>query len=54
MRKSYSRQYDFRGGYQSNLPPELTPPNVVLKGENVYWYGQIKKRPGWGNLSTSY
>lgn len=54
MRKSYARQYDFRGGYQSNLPPELTPDNVVLKGENVYWYGQIKKRPGWGNLSTSY
>lgn len=49
-----SRQFDFRGGYQSNLPPELTPPNVLKTGENVYWYGKIKKRPGWDNLSTSY
>jgi len=45
---------DFRGGYQSNLPPELTPPNVLKTGENVYWHGKIKKRPGWDNVSTTY
>ena len=49
-----ARQFDFRGGYQSNLPPDLTPPNVLKTATNIYWYGQITKRPGWDNLSTSY
>lgn len=46
------RQFDFRGGYQSNLPPELTPPNVVKTGQNIYWKGKLKKRPGFSNYSA--
>lgn len=47
-----ANSYDFRGGYHTNLPPENTPDNMVLEGQNLYWKGQIKKRPGWTNLST--
>lgn len=47
-----SRRYDFRGGYQSNAPPELTAEDMVKTGQNIYWQGKIKKRPGWDNLST--
>ena len=49
-----SREYDFRMGYQANLPPETVLNNMLQTGENLYWYGQVKKRPGWNNLSTSY
>ena len=46
------RFIDFRGGYQSNLAPDLTPQNVVKTGENLYWLGKIRKRPGFSNYSA--
>lgn len=39
--------YDFTGGYNSNLPPELTDSNTLLSGTNLYWKGKLQKRPGW-------
>lgn len=44
--------YDFRGGYSSNLPPELMPDNMLVEGKNLYWKGELVGRPGWTNLST--
>lgn len=44
--------YDFRGGYSSNLPPELMPENMLSEGTNLYWKGKLQGRPGWTNLST--
>lgn len=44
--------YDFRGGYASDLAPQVMPENMVLEGQNLYWKGKLKGRPGWDNLST--
>lgn len=44
--------YDFRGGYATDLAPELMDDNMLLEAQNIYYKGGLKKRPGWTNLST--
>lgn len=44
--------YDFRGGYATDLAPEQMPANMVLEGQNLYYKGKLKGRPGWTNHST--
>lgn len=46
------RMYDFRGGYATDLAPEIMPDNMLLEGQNLYWKGKLRSRPGWTNLST--
>lgn len=45
-------RYDFRGGYATELEPELMDRNMVLLGRNLRYKGSLKKRPGWANLAT--
>jgi len=44
--------YDFRGGYATDLSPELMEEGMVLDGTNWYYDERMRKRPGWTNLST--
>ncbi len=43
---------DARGGYATDLPPELMEPNMVLKAENLYWKDDLVSRGGKSAYST--
>ena len=50
---SIEKRYDFRGGYAANTPPEQMEENELLTGTNIYYHGNLIKRPSWENYCVS-
>jgi hypothetical protein len=44
---------DFRGGFFSDVPPDLMKDNELLQADNCYWRDGLKKRSGQASF-TSY
>ena len=43
---------DFRGGYATQVPPEMMDDNMLTKAENVYWHETMLGRPDKSYYST--
>ena len=43
---------DFRGGYATQVPPEMMDDNMLLKAENVYWHETLIGRPDKSTWTT--